>query len=240
MPLRRPGCLASRQQERDETSNRKAKNPEGEDTHTTGVQESPNPGQLAFSLTQGGPFQVPRIGRDPLDPSSPLGYGLLDRPSLHIQPLHRNIIRLAACSVGISLRDHTSPYVQPKGARMEKKLILVVENDEDLRHLLVDALNHGDRHVVEAGNAYEAFERIARRSPLLIVTDLQMPGGGLEYLAQLRHRFPSSAIVAITAGRSELGRTEVLAHGATAYLEKPIRMKQVRATVDALLNRPLT
>jgi CheY-like chemotaxis protein len=121
---------------------------------------------------------------------------------------------------------------------MEKKLILVVENDEDLRHLLVDALNHTDRQVVEAGNAYEAFERINRRLPVLIVTDLQMPGGGLEYLAQLRHRVPSSAIVAITAGRGELGRTEVLAHGATAYLEKPVRMKQVRSTVDALLNPP--
>ena len=123
---------------------------------------------------------------------------------------------------------------------MEKSLILVVENDEDLRHLLVDALNRTDRHVVEAGNAYEAFERIARRSPVLIVTDLQMPGGGLEYLAQLRHRFPSSAIVAITAGRGEIGRTEVLAQGANACLEKPVRMKQVRATVDALLRGPQT
>ena len=123
---------------------------------------------------------------------------------------------------------------------MEKKLILVVENDEDFRHLLVDALNHTDRHVIEAGNAYEAFERIHRRSPLLIVTDLQMPGGGLEYLTQLRHRFPSSSIVAIATGGGELGRREVLAHGANAYLEKPVRMKEVRATIEALLNRPHT
>jgi|RhiMetdeSRZDD1v2_1073273.scaffolds.fasta_scaffold257339_3 DNA-binding response OmpR family regulator len=121
---------------------------------------------------------------------------------------------------------------------MEKKVILVVENDEDLRHLLVDALDYTDRHVLEAGNAYEAFERIDRRSPVLILTDLQMPGGGLEYLAQLRHRLPSSAIVVIMAAGGQTARTEVLAHGGNVYLEKPVRMKELRATIDALLRKP--
>src|SRR6476659_6561135 len=121
---------------------------------------------------------------------------------------------------------------------MEKKVILVVENDEDLRHLLVDALDYTDRHVLEAGNAYEAFERIDRRSPVLILTDLQMPGGGLEYLAQLRHRLPSSAIVVIMPAGGQMARTEVLAHGGNVYLEKPVRMKELRATIDALLRKP--
>ena len=47
---------------------------------------------------------------------------------------------------------------------MEKKIILVVENDEDLRHLLVDALDYTDRHVLEAGmHTKPSSESIADR-----------------------------------------------------------------------------
>lgn len=72
------GRLTCHQREPRETQDRQTKNPECKETHTTDVQESVERGQLAFSLTGTAPFQVPNIGRLPLDPSSSLGYGFLD------------------------------------------------------------------------------------------------------------------------------------------------------------------
>ena len=55
--------------------------------------------------------------------------------------------------------------------------ILIVENDEETRHLYADILQYAGASILEVGNPYEAFEQLRSRPVNVIVTDIGMPGG---------------------------------------------------------------
>lgn len=113
--------------------------------------------------------------------------------------------------------------------------ILVVENDEETRHHYIDILESMGMRIVEAGNPYEAFEHLRSGSVNLIVTDIGMPGGGIEYLATLRRDVAGCPIIAITGLDGARLRHDAITAGATEFLEKPIRSKQFRDIIARLL-----
>lgn len=114
-------------------------------------------------------------------------------------------------------------------------MLLVVEDDREMRSLLCDELYDLGMQIVEAGDGHEALQRIAERQPDLILTDLRMPAGGLDYIARLRTVAPNCPIIMMTAFGDPSVRTEALQAGVTAYFSKPVRMGDLKAAVkDAL------
>jgi CheY-like chemotaxis protein len=122
-----------------------------------------------------------------------------------------------------------------------KPTILIIENDEDTRRIYTDVLSHTRACLLEAGNPYEGFSYLRRHALSLILTDLHMPGGGLEYLATLRRETSTIPIIVITGlGGGDTIRQATLLAGATVFLEKPLRAKQLREIVDRFLaSRPI-
>jgi CheY-like chemotaxis protein len=122
-----------------------------------------------------------------------------------------------------------------------KPTILIIENDEDTRRVYTDVLSHTGACLLEAGNPYEGFNSLRTHSVSLILTDLHMPGGGLEYLATLRREAATCPIIVITGlGGGDTIRQPTLLAGATVFLEKPIRAKQLREIVSRFLfSRPI-
>lgn len=118
-----------------------------------------------------------------------------------------------------------------------KSNILIVENDEDTRRIYTDILGCIGGSVFEAANPYEAFEYLRRQRMSLILTDLHMPGGGIDYLAMLRREDRICPIVAITGLGSEVIRQAAMLAGATVFLEKPIRTRELRDIVNRYLHR---
>lgn len=114
--------------------------------------------------------------------------------------------------------------------------ILIIENDEETRELYVDALSPVDAVLIETGNPYEAFEQLGKRSFSLILTDLHMPGGGIEFLANLRAAEVLCPIIVITGLGGDSVRNAAMEAGATVFLEKPIRTKQLREVVNRFLS----
>src|SRR3982751_3849779 len=94
-----------------------------------------------------------------------------------------------------------------------KPTILLIENDEETRRIYTDVLSGTAAQVLEAGNAYEAFESLRTYAVSLIVTDLHMPGGGLQYLTTLRQHEPGCPIVTVTglAGGETIRRATLMA-----------------------------
>lgn len=119
--------------------------------------------------------------------------------------------------------------------------ILLVENDEDTRCIYTDVLSQTGAYLLEAGNPYEGFNALRSHSVSLILTDLHMPGGGLEYLATLRRETGTCPIIVITGlGGGDTIRQATFLAGATVFLEKPIRAKQLREIVNGFLfSRPI-
>jgi CheY-like chemotaxis protein len=120
-------------------------------------------------------------------------------------------------------------------ARRASGVLLIVEDDREMRSLLCDELWDIGCRIVEASDGDEALQRLEGNPPDLIITDLKMPAGGMDYLARLKTLAPNSPIILITAFGGADTKAQALRHGATAYFDKPVRMADLRATVKQLL-----
>lgn len=109
---------------------------------------------------------------------------------------------------------------------MSLKKILVVEDNDDNREILVYRLRHmGTYEILVASNGKEAVETAARAKPDLIFMDLKMPVmDGLEATRVLRQMDwgKNLPVVAITALAVEGDREKALEAGCTDYIPKPI------------------
>jgi DNA-binding response OmpR family regulator len=113
-------------------------------------------------------------------------------------------------------------------------VVLVAHADEETRCIVADALDCFHTNIVQAANVYEVFEHVARGGVILVVTDLEMPGSSIGYIGELRRHLPCTPILVVTA-LDWRPRTQTIPNGASGYLKKPFRIRQLRAIVTKLL-----
>ena len=111
--------------------------------------------------------------------------------------------------------------------------ILVVEDDEALRAVLVDAIGQAGHPVISAPNGAAALEEVRRHRPSLILLDLLMPVmDGRAFLdAYRRLPEPRAPVVICTAHADPVGQAVRL--GASDYVKKPFVLRDVLAVVGA-------
>lgn len=101
--------------------------------------------------------------------------------------------------------------------------ILVVDDDDAFRELLVDILRPEGYRVLEAASAEEALELASRERADLVLTDQRMPGmDGIELVRRLRAAADPPAIVVMTAYGTIPQAVEAVRLGAADYLTKPL------------------
>jgi len=125
---------------------------------------------------------------------------------------------------------------------MTRKKILVVEDNEDNRRILVYRLRKiGDFEILEAQNGLEAIEMNEKYSPDLIFMDLKMPVmDGWEATKRIRVAEGGRrvAIIALTAQAMAGDEQKALAIGCDDYLAKPVvDPEMVREKVERLLKK---
>jgi len=121
------------------------------------------------------------------------------------------------------------------------KRILIVDDEQSMREMLVILLRKEGLDVRPAGSRAEAAA-VLREGPVdLVLTDVKLPDGdGLEILRHVKAASPETAVVVMTA----FGTTEMAVAarklGAEAYILKPFDVDELRIVVrDALANRSL-
>ena len=120
-----------------------------------------------------------------------------------------------------------------RGARR----ILVVEDEENILHMLRYNLTREGFEVVEARTGTEAVSEARRVRPDLILLDLMLPElGGLEVCRIVRQEM-STPILILTAKDSETDKVVGLQMGADDYVTKPFSLGELMARVTALLRR---
>ena len=120
----------------------------------------------------------------------------------------------------------------------QKKVVLVVEDDDEIRQYLVDELQ-ADYDVRQCSNGREALSEVYRHLPDLVLSDVMMPEmDGNTLCAQLKMNAATShlPVVLLTAKSRDEDRLEGLETGADAYIVKPFNMDILRRTIMNLIS----
>ncbi|MDG4477029.1 sigma-54-dependent transcriptional regulator [Thiovibrio frasassiensis] len=110
--------------------------------------------------------------------------------------------------------------------------ILIVDDEQNMRVALFEALSRNGHEVAVAENGQMALEMIARQRPDLVVTDIKMPGmDGLELLRQVKALCPELPVVIMTGFATVDTAVEAMKQGAFDYLLKPFPVEVIEETV---------
>ncbi len=123
---------------------------------------------------------------------------------------------------------------------MQKRHLLVVEDDEDILELVAYNLAKAGYRVTKAATGREALARVAEEPPDLVVLDLMLPEtDGTEVCRRLKGDANTSAIpvVMLTAKGEESDIVAGLELGADDYITKPFSPQVLLARIRAVLRR---
>lgn len=137
----------------------------------------------------------------------------------------------AASAIGHLSEPH------PKDDRVELPLLLVVDDEPDMRRYLVSMLRENYR-LIEAPDGITALEKAKEQKPDLILLDVMLPGvTGLEVCRSLKERAETRAIkiIILTARADEEAKITALKHGADDFLIKPFSGLEVRSRIANLI-----
>jgi len=122
----------------------------------------------------------------------------------------------------------------------ERRKVLVIEDERDIRELVRVNLEAEGFQVLEAADGELGLALVKRERPAAVILDLMLPGlGGLEVCRRIRAgestaRMP---VVVLTARSAEADKVVGLEIGADDYVTKPFSPRELTARVKALLRR---
>ncbi len=123
--------------------------------------------------------------------------------------------------------------------RMSTKAVLVVDDESDIRELLVVTLSRMGVDAEGASSVAEAKQALERRAFDLALTDMRLPDGeGLDVLRHIAEHYGNTPVAVITAYGSTENAVAALKAGAFDYLSKPIKLEQLRPLVMSALKLP--
>lgn len=120
-----------------------------------------------------------------------------------------------------------------------KPACLVIDDETDIRELLVLTLERMGIAAYSAANVDDAKFMLSQRNYALCLTDMRLPdGNGLDLVKHINTLYPGLPIAVITAYGSADNAVSALKAGAFDYLSKPISLNQLRPLVESALKLP--
>jgi len=117
-------------------------------------------------------------------------------------------------------------------------LVLIIDNDGDMRELLETLFKLIGVATFQAGNNTEALAQALTHHPDLITTDMFRPGGsGVEFIQQIRAitALQDTPIVMISGGATTKERQQVRRLGLTLTMPKPFEPSEFYATIEQFI-----
>jgi len=121
---------------------------------------------------------------------------------------------------------------------MDKKKILIIDDDQDLALGLKVRLRANNYATVFATDAISAISQARKENPDLILLDLGLPGGdGLVVMERLDNieSLSSIPVIVLSARDPQTNRERALGAGAKAYFQKPIDNDELLAAIRKTL-----
>jgi two-component system KDP operon response regulator KdpE len=122
----------------------------------------------------------------------------------------------------------------------ETAVILIIEDEVQIRRFVRTALEEEGHRVLESGNLAHSMPQVHESRPQLVILDLGLPDGdGIDFIRELRTHSETPVLV-LSARSAEGEKIRALDAGADDYLTKPFSIGELLARVRALLRRNKT
>lgn len=122
----------------------------------------------------------------------------------------------------------------------ESAIILLIEDEVQIRRFVRSALEAESHHVLESGTLAHSMAQVHEAKPQLAILDLGLPDGdGISFIRELRAHSEMPVLV-LSARSAEGEKIRALDAGADDYLSKPFSTGELLARVRALLRRNKT
>ena len=125
-------------------------------------------------------------------------------------------------------------------AETDRPVVLVADDDDDIRDLVAFRLDRAGYEVLRAGDGQEALDLAREHRPDLAVLDVMMPKlTGYDVTRELRADAATSRIpvILLTARVQEADVARGFEAGADDYVKKPFSPQELKARVQAVLGR---
>ena len=122
----------------------------------------------------------------------------------------------------------------------DRPLVLVADDEQDIRDLVAHRLGRSGYEVMSAANGEEALNLARERTPAIAILDVMMPKmNGYEVTRALRAGAETKdvAVILLSASVQESDVSEGFDAGANDYLKKPFSPQELKARVQAVLGR---
>src|SRR6266516_7065551 len=134
-----------------------------------------------------------------------------------------------------------APVAKPREDRYENRMnaprVLVVDDDDDIRGLVVELLQRAGLDVDQANDGRAGLRAFHQSPPDLVLLDVSMPGlDGWQTLERIRD-LTDLPVLMLTGMAGELEKVRGLKSGADDYVTKPFGPQELLARVAALLRR---
>jgi len=118
--------------------------------------------------------------------------------------------------------------------------ILVIDDEQGIRHLLDTLLRRKGYDVVLADGGQKGLELFRRERPDVVVLDLKMPEmDGLTVLRQIHSLDPKKPIIILTGARTPEVEQQVRALGVSEFVEKEFSLHRLGDALKRLLKTPI-
>jgi DNA-binding NtrC family response regulator len=118
--------------------------------------------------------------------------------------------------------------------------MLVVDDDEIVREVIISLLNSEGYTVRSAGNGLDAIHILKTEIINMVITDLRMPGAdGIEVLKEALKLDPDRAVIILTAYGTLDTALKAIREGAYDYMTKPFKMEEMIIRVNNAYERTL-
>jgi two-component system CheB/CheR fusion protein len=136
-------------------------------------------------------------------------------------------------------RPQRRPPANPPAGGSRSGLILVVEDDPDVRDLLDKTLSSEGHRVATAKDGAAALDLIGRQAiqPDILLLDYTLPNAmdGLQLALALRERLRRKVPAILLTGDTSTGLLRQIARADCLHLDKPVRLPELTATLQHLL-----
>ena len=136
----------------------------------------------------------------------------------------------------LSVRKKPEVAAQNIESDIERKRILIIDDEESIVETLKEIIDMGGYHAEVALNGEEAKKQILSGYFHLALLDLKLPDiSGLDLLKWMKREAPRTLVIVVTGYPSLDNAVESLNHGANAYIMKPINPKELLGFLEVKL-----